>query len=60
MIKGKRDYTKTIKLLYNNIFNREPDTEGLKYWNEQLNTGLSFGDMLNAIGESQEFKEKYL
>ena len=60
MIKGKRDYTKTIKLLYNNIFNREPDTEGLKYWNEQLNTGLSFGDMLKAIGESQEFKEKYL
>ncbi|WP_367180413.1 DUF4214 domain-containing protein [uncultured Enterococcus sp.] len=34
--------------------------EGLKYWNEQLNTGLSFGDMLKAIGESQEFKEKYL
>lgn len=60
MIKGKRDYTKTIKLLYNNIFNREPDTEGLKYWNEQLNTGLSFGDMLKAIEESQEFKEKYL
>lgn len=60
MIKGKRDYTRTINLLYNNIFNREPDREGLKYWNEQLNTGLSFGDMLKAIGESQEFKEKYL
>lgn len=60
LIKEKTDYTKTITLIYKNIFDREPDSEGLNYWNEKLNTGLSFGDMLKAMGESEEFKEKYI
>lgn len=55
----KKDYTPSITLLYKNVLQREPDDEGLKYWNEQLNTGLSFGDLLKRWGESEEFREKY-
>ena len=57
--KEQKDYTNTITQLYKNIFQREPEHEGLNYWNEQLNLGLTYGDMLKAMGESQEFEEKY-
>ena len=55
-----KDYIPSITLLYKNVFQREPDNEGLTYWNDQLNTGLSFGDMLKQWGESEEFREKYI
>ena len=58
--KEQKDYTNTITQLYKNIFQREPDTEGLNYWNEQLNLGSTYGDMLKAMGESREFEEKYV
>ena len=58
--KEQKDYTNTITQLYKNIFQREPDSEGLNYWNEQLNLGLTYGDMLKAMGESREFEEKYV
>ena len=58
--KEQKDYTNTITQLYKNIFQREPDHEGLNYWNEQLNLGSTYGDMLKAMGESQEFNEKYV
>lgn len=58
--KDQKDYRKTITKLYKNIFDREPDLEGLNHWNEQLNLGLTYGDMLKAMGESQEFEEKYV
>ena len=56
----QEDYRNTITLLYENLFNRKPDHEGLNYWNEQLNLGLTYGDMLKAMGESREFEEKYV
>ena len=56
----EKDYRNTITLLYENLFNREPDSKGLNYWNEQLNSGLSFGDMLKVMGDSEEFNEKYV
>lgn len=59
-LENRKDYTKTITLLYKNVLQREPDDAGLKHWNEQLNTGLSFGDMLKQWGESEEFREKYV
>lgn len=53
------DHTELITKLYKNIFNRTPDSDGLKYWNDQLNTGLSYGDMLKNMGDSKEFIEVY-
>nr|WP_242838800.1 DUF4214 domain-containing protein [Candidatus Arthromitus sp. SFB-mouse-NL] len=32
----------------------------MNYWNDKLNSGLSFGDMLKSMGESEEFREKYI
>lgn len=58
--KEQKNYTNTITQLYKNIFQREPDHEGLNYWNEQLNLGLTYGDMLKAMGESQEFRQRYI
>ena len=58
--KEQKDYTNTITQLYKNIFQREPDSEGLNYWNEQLNLGLTYGDMLKAMGESVEFRHRYI
>ena len=58
--KEQKDYRNTITKLYKNIFDREPDLEGLNYWNEQLNLGLTYGDMLKAMGESEEFKQIYI
>lgn len=59
-MENHKDYTPSITLLYKNVLQREPDNEGLTYWNQQLNTGLSFGDLLKKWGESEEFKEKYI
>lgn len=55
----KKDYTININLVYKNLFQRDGDSEGINYWNDKLNSGLSFGDMLKAMGESEEFKDKY-
>ena len=52
--------TKFIRLLYENLFKREPDDEGLKFWNDELENGLSYGDMLKRIADSDEFKNIYL
>lgn len=54
------DYKPTIKLLYKNLLNREPDADGLNYWNNQLCTGVSLGELLKAMGDSEEFKSIYL
>ena len=55
----KKDHTEILTLLYNNIFQREPDDEGINYWNDRLNSNMSVGDMLKKWSESDEFKEKY-
>lgn len=60
MFSNTDDYTKFIKLLYKNLFGREADDEGLKYWNNELKNGLSYGDMLKRIADSEEFKIKYI
>lgn len=56
----KKDYTININLVYKNLFQRDGDHEGINYWNDKLNSGLSFGDMLKEMGESEEFREKYI
>ncbi len=54
-----KDYTTNINLVYKNLFQREGDHEGINYWNDKLNSGLTFGDMLKEMGESEEFIDKY-
>ena len=60
LYKEQKDYTKNLNKLYKNLFGRDGDEEGLKYWNKQLNIGISWGDVLKAMGDSEEFKSKYI
>lgn len=54
-----KDYRNSITLIYQRLFQRDPDNEGLEFWNKKLNEGLDFGDFLKEIGKSEEFKEIY-
>ena len=45
-----------VTLLYNTLFNRSPDTNGLNHWVNKLNDGSSREDILAGFVESQEFK----
>jgi hypothetical protein len=45
------EYTDT---LYTNVLGRSPDAGGYQYWNTQLNSGLSRGEMLLLFSDSDE------
>ena len=43
-----------IDRIYDNLFDRDPDAEGLAYWAAQLNSGVSPGElMINVISGAQ-------
>ena len=43
-----------IDRIYDNLFRRDPDAEGLAYWTAQLNSGVSPGElMINIISGAQ-------
>lgn len=50
------DYTDYITNIYKKILRREPDAEGLNFWNQKLKTGTSKGEFLEQLTESEEFK----
>lgn len=60
ILKNNKNYKTTITEIYENLFSREPDINGLNYWNEKLREGLTYGDMLKDMGNSKEFLEKYV
>ena len=43
-----------VKLVYNHVLHRDPDAQGQAYWLEQLNLGLSRGNVLASFSESTE------
>ncbi len=47
-----------VRLVYNNVLERSPDPDGLAYWNGQLNSGVSRGDVMVGFSESAEFKKR--
>jgi len=47
-----------VTQMYQNVFSRLPDTGGLTYWTNRLDTDLSRGDLLLAFSESTEGKNK--
>ena len=56
--KGFKDYREIIKLLYKNIFGRDGDYEGVNFWNEKLNDGYTFGDVLKEFAPIHFIKLK--
>ena len=51
---------KLIELLYNNVLSRDPDADGLNYWQGQLTAGLSHADLLVNFSESNENQENVI
>ena len=49
-----------IELLYNNVLSRDPDADGLDYWQGQLTAGLSHADLLVNFSESNENQENVI
>ena len=47
-----------VKLVYVNVFNRQPDAGGLAYWTKKLDQGLSRGSVLTNFSESSEGKRR--
>ena len=46
-------------MLYKAAFNRTPDTGGLGYWINKMDTGMSYSDVANNFVNSAEFKTAF-
>jgi Tol biopolymer transport system component len=48
-----------VKLVYQNVFERQPDANGLKYWTDRLNAmSITRGGVIVAFSESSEGKRR--
>jgi hypothetical protein len=45
-----------VSLVYTNVLGRAPDAAGLTYWTNQINAGMTRGDMMLAFSESPEYR----
>lgn len=53
---SNQDY---VKLVYQNVLGRQPDSAGLQYWTNQLNTNKkSRGQVMLSFSDSNEYKTK--
>jgi hypothetical protein len=53
---GNLNNIQFVTQLYRNILNRAPETAGLDYWTNQLNSGVSRGEVMLGFSESAEFQ----
>ncbi|MFT7598258.1 MAG: hypothetical protein ACI8TP_001179 [Acidimicrobiales bacterium] len=44
-----------VRLVYQNVMQRPPDSDGLGYWKTQLRSGLTRGSLMVNFSESDEF-----
>lgn len=51
---GELDNTEFVKLVYENVLGRSPDSAGYSYWTSQLSAGLSRGELMTGFSESPE------
>ena len=48
-----------VRLVYQNVLERQPDAAGLAYWKTQLRSGVTRGDVMVNFSESSEFIAKH-
>ncbi|MBF0099832.1 MAG: DUF4214 domain-containing protein [Desulfobacterales bacterium] len=53
---GNLDNTEFAQLVYTNVLQRTPDTDGFNYWVDRLNNGYSRANMMACFAESGEYK----
>lgn len=56
---GNTTNTQFVKLVYSNVFDRQPDASGLAYWVKKLDQGMSRGTVLTNFSESSEGKRHF-
>lgn len=49
-----------VSTLYRNVFDREPDEAGLRYWSNAIDTGMDRAQVLAAFSDSGENRAKVL
>ena len=47
-----------VTRIYQNVFNRDPDSGGRTYWVNKLNRGIGRGQMLYELSNSSEYRRK--
>lgn len=52
---GDPDNSDFTTLIYANVLDREPDTEGFAFWKDQLDRGMSRAEMVLLISNDDEF-----
>ncbi len=55
---GAPDHTSFVTRVYENTLGREPDADGLSYWTNRLEGGMSRGELLAGFSESVEFIQR--
>ncbi len=48
-----------VRLIYRNVFDRDPDTTGWDYWEDRLDRGLTRGQLLAEFSQSPEGQRIY-
>ena len=51
------DNKELITRMYKTFMGREPDTDGLNYWLNNMNNGMTKDQVFNSFVQSQEFTE---
>lgn len=46
--------------VYENLWGRDPDASGLAYWAEQMEDGLSSGEVMSQMLTSPDFEQSYM
>ncbi|MCD5993812.1 DUF4214 domain-containing protein [Pseudomonas sp. CDFA 602] len=49
----------SLARLYMAVFDRAPDQEGFRYWEQQLDRGMEFDDVAESFIKSPEFSQTY-
>jgi len=57
---GSLDDSGFVNLVYNNVLSRSPDSEGLTFWNGQMNGGMTRGEVMTGFSESAENQQTTL
>jgi murein DD-endopeptidase MepM/ murein hydrolase activator NlpD len=55
---GSLDNGAFVTQLYQNLFNRAPDADGLAYWKGKLDTGQARGWVMRKLCETDEYERK--
>lgn len=55
---GSKSNSQFVTLIYQNIFDRNPDPAGLAYWTKRLDNGTSRGTVMTNFSESSEGRRK--